>query len=463
MDKAVTANDPNLFVDELLNALAAAEEVQVVDAKPLAKAKDFLTKCMAAVNSKIAEDKRKPIKVDAADCSEVFLEMEDLQLLEPRGRFQTKFHDDRVIFVGKQGSSAILGSNIAFMCLLPSTTSSKKEGEDILAILLVEPVTNPGGGKDTNKIVVNLSKAQGRLLTAKDGIAEIEAVAVPRAFRRLTKAELERPSARLFCSSVGQKPYVRCHKGTQEGAIYPLQGGIVFIKPLLFVGVDDIASITAGRGGGAGNTRYVDLKVETAEEKVHEFVNIDRDELPALQAYVRGYLEARIRRKAEEDVAMVSAQGHGGSALGVDEDDSDEEDDDYDPNRPESDSSDSSSDDDDEGADAKDSDNSSDDGKGSRPPSKPKAKPSAKPLAKKSVQSSKQEGKKAPVAMIKAESAAIKRTMKQEDAPRKASKSDFFVRAIKRAIDLDSGTASSADAEIVEIVEDKAEKVIDLL
>ena len=38
----------------------------------------------------------------------------------------------------------------------------------------------------------------------------------------------------------------------------------------------------------------MDLILEMAsDEKAYEFTNIDREELPALQKYVKGYLEAR--------------------------------------------------------------------------------------------------------------------------------------------------------------------------
>ena len=105
-----------------------------------------------------------------------------------------------------------------------------------------------------------------------------------------------RPRSDLFetVATNDAKPFLRCHRGTQEGAIYPLECGVVFIKPTLFLPADEIASINAGRGGGSGQTRFVDLIIETVnDDKAYEFTNIDREELPALQKYVKGYLEAR--------------------------------------------------------------------------------------------------------------------------------------------------------------------------
>eukprot|EP01034_Spumella_vulgaris_P024683 gene24683-31053_t len=173
-------------------------------------------------------------------------------------------------------------------------------------------------------------------------------------------------------------------KGIQEGAIYPLENGVVFVKPLLFLPAEEISSLTAGRGGGAGNTRYVDLKIETVDDKVHEFTNIEREELAALQMYVKGYLEARSSREQQTagsrgrqqqqssssgagDMEVVDLQGEGeerqghsggATAVAVGDDDSDEsEDDDYSPGG--SDDSSNASDSDNSGCDSSGSDSDS--------------------------------------------------------------------------------------------------------
>ena len=48
-------------------------------------------------------------------------------------------------------------------------------------------------------------------------------------------------------------------------------GGLVFIKPLVFIPSENIASISAGRGG-SGNTRYVDLQVDIHAQMIPNFV-----------------------------------------------------------------------------------------------------------------------------------------------------------------------------------------------
>jgi hypothetical protein len=68
-----------------------------------------------------------------------------------------------------------------------------------------------------------------------------------------------RPNKALFQTSTGGS-FMRCYKGVQEGALFPLAEGILFFKPALFVPSKDVGSIEAGRGGSAV-TRYIDLKV----------------------------------------------------------------------------------------------------------------------------------------------------------------------------------------------------------
>jgi hypothetical protein len=92
-------------------------------------------------------------------------------------------------------------------------------------------------------------------------------------------------------------------------------------------------------------------QIESTEDKTYEFTNIDRDELPALQLYVKGYLEARAakqqRRQSSSGVIDIASSGGGAAQEGdgseeesqvhaardlYETDSSDDDDDDYDPN-----------------------------------------------------------------------------------------------------------------------------------
>ena len=98
-----------------------------------------------------------------------------------------------------------------------------------------------------------------RMNNTNDILTESNAIIL--AIQEATNLSINRPQTSLFSTVRENKSYLKCYRGTQEGAIYPLQCGIVFIKPLLYIPTEEIASLSAGRGGGAGNTRYVDLIV----------------------------------------------------------------------------------------------------------------------------------------------------------------------------------------------------------
>jgi hypothetical protein len=116
--------------------------------------------------------------------------------------------------------------------------------------------------------------------------------------------KISRPSPRVFVASKGEA-FLRCYKGIQEGSLYLLPSGILFLKPVVFIAMSEIESLSAGRGGSA-QTRYVDLKVggtcpiyshcaskvtvcarlrqvESESSGEFEFSNIDRDELVGIQ------------------------------------------------------------------------------------------------------------------------------------------------------------------------------------
>ncbi|CAN0145774.1 unnamed protein product [Ectocarpus sp. 8 AP-2014] len=88
--------------------------------------------------------------------------------------------------------------------------------------------------------------------------------------------------------------FVKCYHGVNEGSLFPLNQGLLFMKPGLFLPRSEIQEVVCGRGGSA-TTRYVDLVVgleaedddgEPVAKQQHEFSNIDRDALPSLQACV---------------------------------------------------------------------------------------------------------------------------------------------------------------------------------
>jgi hypothetical protein len=121
--------------------------------------------------------------------------------------------------------------------------------------LSTQPLSYPPAGKATDVVQEVLSTATGLTIS--------------------------KPSNTIFSSSKGA-PFVRGYHGIQEGSLYLLGAGVLFIKPVIFLPVSAIDSVLAGRGGSA-TTRYIDLKIDTEAGDSYEFSNLDRDELASIQ------------------------------------------------------------------------------------------------------------------------------------------------------------------------------------
>lgn len=341
------ADDFVKCIKDMYGAEVGDETVQ------LNKLRDLLTDSIKTVNNLILGQAQAAVSDIAGDLGgEVFLELPDTQFFEPRGRFKTTMSSAGLLLEGKSASCFITWDNITHAVTFPAYQTTKKEGEDLVAIR-IEPGTVKYNGKDLKYLLWNLGKSLGKPVKCTNEACPVdgtESVVVTALLEHLWRKGLTRPRQELFQTIAAKdaKPYLRCYKGTQEGAIYPLECGVVFIKPTLFLPAENIASLTAGRGGGSGQTRYVDLVIETADDAMHEFTNIEREQLPALQGYVKGYLE--MRKKAEEEAERARKAANGEE---MDEEDSDEDDDDFDP--------DADSDDDEDGFSGSDDSDESDD------------------------------------------------------------------------------------------------------
>jgi hypothetical protein len=262
----VLQKDPASFVDRLIDSWNTTTTTVPTSTTPvdknveLVEIKEFLSKSLSLINSKItAEAKKVVIDVTEDQKGEMLQEFPDIQMLEPRGRFKIQVTTTCLMIEGKSGSAMIPHEEIVNIALLPSHTSAKKEGEDYLALTFDHPLKVCG--KDSRHMLFNLSKT----LPKGSESLKTESTRFVEAIQAATEMKINQPNQNIFRSIANQKTpaFLRCHKGTQEGAIYPLYCGIYFIKPTLFVHVDEIASISAGRGGSSGNTRFVDLQVRS--------------------------------------------------------------------------------------------------------------------------------------------------------------------------------------------------------
>lgn len=288
------------------------------------------------VTAKIAIIRNRLVASTAATYlqADVVLEIDNIQCLEPRGRYTLVLTNDLMILRGKKSLLSVPIHVISQMALLPSHQSSKKDGEDYLAVHFAESIKLIGN-KDSKSMLVNLSRCFNPSAKSKysDNATDyLESTLIMMALHDITNISIMRPQKELFNSVRESKPFIRCHHGVQEGAIYPLHDGLVFIRPLLMIPAHRISSIAAGRGGSAGNTRYVDLILETVDDQKYAFTNIDREELPSLQAYVKGHLEECARKSRTANTLDVDVdKGTLQSMADASESDDDCSDEDYDP------------------------------------------------------------------------------------------------------------------------------------
>lgn len=252
----------NENADALVEALTEIDIPNLSKIEKLKYIKAILQKSIATLSSTILDEERKNAAViDLSDS--VVLTLDQAQMLEPRGRFKTVLTVDGMSMTGKSGVLNLLWSQISVIAQVPNANCTKKDGEDILFFHLKDVSYM---GKPLQNIVWNLNKLSKEQLKASYGpihFSGSESVVVSGVVESLSGVALAKPQANLF-TSLKQLPYLRCHKGTQEGVLYPLQCGVLFLKPSLFIPAEDVAAIAAGRGGAA-QTRYIDIQVCLSE------------------------------------------------------------------------------------------------------------------------------------------------------------------------------------------------------
>ena len=275
LTEALSKNDVNKFIDIIKVSYANTDNNDIALYEKL---KLLLNDSLKLLNSRISDAKNKAfLKENSTDITSrvAVYSINDTSFLEPRGKVNVIIYNSGLNIEGKQTSTFLKWSNISHIVRVPSHTSVKKEGEDILIFRMINPV--PFNNKETKHFLWNLSNATSKT----DGTVESETVIFN--ISQYCGKKIVNINKSIFQTVVQQKCFLRCYKGTQEGALYPMKCGLLFIKPLVFIPNEEIASVSAGRGGGSGNTKYVDFHVSTINDQNFEFTNIERDELPSLQ------------------------------------------------------------------------------------------------------------------------------------------------------------------------------------
>jgi hypothetical protein len=114
-------------------------------------------------------------------------------------------------------------------------------------------------------------------------------------------------------TTTGDMPFVACYKGVHDGTLYPVEEGLLFFQPPLFIPRTMLKSIECG--GRAGNSRYVDLKVVTDDDETIEFSNIHRNEINVINSYIHKTLIPAMRKDAGQNATEETAAGEAEVAI----------------------------------------------------------------------------------------------------------------------------------------------------
>jgi Histone chaperone Rttp106-like len=143
-------------------------------------------------------------------------------------------------------------------------------------------------------------------------------------------------------TTTGGRPYVSCYYNVNDGILYPLEQGLLFLdsKQALFLHRSSMASTQLGRGGTVGGGRYIDWQCtlnsdEPDEPDKHvEFTNIHRDEQVSIEMYLQTVLIPAMQRDVDKESGVgadsnmpikVEAMNNGGEGDGDGEDTSEDE------------------------------------------------------------------------------------------------------------------------------------------
>ena len=197
-------------------------------------------------------------------------------------------------------------------------------GKQSLSALLLTPKPSPKS-KQLSCVVAGVAGGAGDVLSD-------EPVAVwERVLAMLPKpVRLGKPAPEVFKSSKG-KHGLPCYHGVEDGFLFPLKEGMVFIhRPTLFLPTAQIARIDLSRGasGFGHGARNFDFVIETVDGDQHVIKMVEKEEYGCIMGYVE---RARINDPKRARAGVAGGEGgdahDGDQAQGEGEEEEEDEDD----------------------------------------------------------------------------------------------------------------------------------------
>jgi len=256
----------------------------------------------------------------------------DATCLQPRGKMTLRVGETAIVVCNPK-DGAVKGefpfaTMTAVLTLPPTEKSAPTEAATVLLAAAVSAPRPPG--KITAKLMQDAFKKASLSLTVNDkyskstpcndGMLASKAAALLSTLARVPDRSFLRKGQDPACfkSTVSNLPYVKASLGASQGNLHLADLGIIFLKPLVFLPCECIASIECGRAG-AGNCSSFDLVVEMerpwdisdddkpAKPPAFEFSNIRKDELEGVQKFVRDVLLPARAVKRKEAAAKAGA------------------------------------------------------------------------------------------------------------------------------------------------------------
>jgi hypothetical protein len=100
----------------------------------------FLQKCNSHVSELINMETKSSITAQASDMGAVILKIDQTSFVDPRGKFDVTISNTGMILDGKTGGQIVEWANVELSIFLQSPSSTKKEGESLMFLVLKEPV-----------------------------------------------------------------------------------------------------------------------------------------------------------------------------------------------------------------------------------------------------------------------------------------------------------------------------------
>ena len=257
------------------------------------------------------------------DASTALLTFLDLSFVQPRGKFDVHFTDCALVFVssGKQPSTILLPfTSLGQLAAVPDVNK-----KDRCVLLSLRPTAEP--------LLVGKSKLYQLLLKidATRQTTDTKALRFPQSTTQPTSTTIAdhfiatlrqhcpalpvvTPQADTFKSTAGS-PCISCYYGTNDGQLYPLSTGLLFLqRPVVWVALETVDGIEVTRSGG-GKTFDVKVGVKRSGEKeqVVVFGMISAMEQQALEWYVQ-YV-GRWQKKRDKEQKTDNPSRNRGTAV----------------------------------------------------------------------------------------------------------------------------------------------------